>query len=263
MEQQKLSVTVITCNEEENIRACLQSVAWADEIVVVDSGSIDSTIDICREFTDKVFVNPWEGMKEQKNHAVGRASNLWIFSIDADERVTTEMKEFILREMEHPSHDGYRFRRKNFFLGKWLKHGGWYPDHVLRLFRKDRSSFEGVNPHDKVVVRTGHVLTTPFHLEHLTYKSISQYVAKQNLYSGISASEKFRLGKVKEVGIAGIIGRTLWKFAETYLLKAGILDGYYGFVTAIGATYSTFWKYVKIKELARRDAAEGGKDLMS
>ena len=137
MEREKISITIITYNEEDNIRDCLESVKWADEIIVVDSGSIDKTTEICREFTDKVFFNTWTGMREQKQYAVERALNTWIFSIDADERATEAIMQFIIQELKNPAHDGYRFPRQNYFLGAWLKHGGWYPDHVLRLFRRD------------------------------------------------------------------------------------------------------------------------------
>ena len=124
MNREKLTVTIIAHNEEENIRDCLQSVKWADEIVVVDAESTDRTVEICKEYTDKVFLNPWPGHKEQKNFAVSKALNLWIFSIDADERVPDELKNFILEELKNPAFDGYRFPRQNYFLGKWLKHGG-------------------------------------------------------------------------------------------------------------------------------------------
>jgi glycosyltransferase involved in cell wall biosynthesis len=253
--REKVSVTIITHNEEDNIEACLRSVAWADEIVVVDSGSTDRTVEICRRFTDKIYFNTWEGMKEQKNFAVGKTTHPWILSIDADERVTEELRAFTLTELEHPAFDGYRFRRMNFFLGRWLRHGGWYPDHVLRLFRKDTSYFDGINPHDRVIVKTGNVATTSLHLEHFTYKSLAQYILKQNLYSSISAAEKFKTGKFVRMGVTRAVLKTIWKFVETYILKAGFLDGFYGFVVSAGATYATFWKYAKIRELIDKAAA--------
>ncbi len=251
MERQRISVTIITHNEEANIRECLESVAWADEIVVVDSGSTDRTVDIAREFTDRVFTHPWIGMKEQKQFAVEKASHTWIFSIDADERATEDTKRRILKELESPAYDGYRFPRKNHFLGSWLKHGGWYPDHVLRFFRKDRGHFGGINPHDKVIIASGKVATLEVPIVHYTYGSISQYLAKQNLYASISAREMFLSGKTVAPYVIPL--KTVWKFIETYVLKRGFLDGFRGFIVAMGATYAIFWKYVQIWELSGKD----------
>ena len=251
MERSKISVTIITHNEEDNIRACLESVQWADEIIVVDSGSTDRTVEICREFTDKVYYNPWTGMREQKQHAVEKASHTWIFSIDADERATEGIRQFIMQELQKPAHDGYRFPRQNYFLGAWLKHGGWYPDHVLRFFRKDQGYFGGINPHDKVIIRSNKVTTLEVPIIHHTYKSIAQYLTKQNMYSSISAKELFSSGK--RVAPTIIPLKTLWKFIETYFVKRGFLDGFRGFVVAMGATYSIFWKYVQIWELSDKN----------
>ncbi|MFH2012816.1 MAG: glycosyltransferase family 2 protein [Pseudomonadota bacterium] len=249
MNREKLTVTIIAYNEEENIRECLQSVEWADEIVVVDGESTDRTVEICKEFTENVFINPWPGHKEQKNFAISKASNLWIFSIDADERVPDELKNFILKELENPASDGYRFPRQNYFLGKWLKHGGWYPDHVLRLFRKDKGSFGGINPHDKVIIESGKVSTVSIPLIHYTYKSISQYVSKQDSYSSISAQQQHGSNKNLTILLLKVIGKPVWKFFETYIIKAGFLDGISGLITAIVASYALFLKQIKIWEI--------------
>lgn len=249
MNREKISATIITYNEEENIRDCLQSIKWADEIIVVDSGSSDRTVEICSEYTDKVFLNPWLGMKEQKEFAVNKASNLWIFSIDADERATEKLKEYILEELKNPTSDGYRFPRQNYFLGKWLKHGGWYPDYVLRFFRRDKGYFGGINPHDKVIIETGKVATVTAPIVHFTYKSLSQYILKQNLYSSISAEEIFHSGKIKKLTPGIILIKMVSKFIETYFIKRGFKDGFYGLIAAIGATYSAFFKYTKLWEL--------------
>jgi hypothetical protein len=196
-------------------------------------------------------------MKEQKSFAVSKASNLWILSLDADERVSEGMKRFIEREMLNPSHDGYRFPRQNFFLGKWLRHGGWYPDHVLRLFRKDRGHFGGINPHDKVLVDSGRVVTIREHIIHITYKSLSQYVSKQNLYSSISAEEKVKKG-VMVISPPLILLKTASKFFEVYIVKKGFLDGFHGFIAAVGATCSAFFKYAKIWEILKSDKETSG-----
>ncbi|OGW45467.1 MAG: hypothetical protein A2Y66_08825 [Nitrospirae bacterium RBG_13_41_22] len=251
MNREKISATIITYNEEENIRDCLQSIKWADEIIVVDSGSSDRTVEICSEYTDKLFLNTWLGMKEQKQFAVSNASNLWIFSIDADERPTEKLKEYILEELKNPTSDGYRFPRKNYFLGKWLKHGGWYPDYVLRFFRRDKGYFGGINPHDKVIIETKKIGTISAPILHYPYKSLTKYVIKQNLYSSISATEKFNSMKKKKISPFIILIKTASKFTETYFIKRGFMDGFYGLIVGIGTAYSTFLKYAKLWELTR------------
>jgi len=247
MERQKVSATLITFNEEGNIEACLDSIRWADEIIVVDSESTDRTVEIAKKFTDKVFTNPWPGHKQQKNYAIDQSSFDWIFSIDADERVTPELREYILKILESPQADGYRFPRLNHFIGKRMRFGGWYPDHVLRLFRKDMGRFGGVNPHDKVIMNGGDIVTSSIPLVHYTYTSFSQYIQKQDFYSTISAKEKFNAGK--RAGIIVIVFKPIWKFFETYLLKLGFLDGLRGIIAAFGAAFSTYMKFVKLWEL--------------
>ena len=148
---EKLSVTIITLNEEKRIRDALESVKWADEIIVVDSGSTDKTVDICKEYTDKVFFNPWPGHVAQKNVAVDKASHLWILSIDADERITPKLAGEIQKVLHNPKADAYKMPRHVYYLGQWINHSGWYPDNKVRLFRKDKARWGGTNPHDTVV----------------------------------------------------------------------------------------------------------------
>ena len=245
----RLSVTIITYNEEENIRNCLEGVKWADEIVIIDLGSQDKTVEISKEYTSKVFINPWTGHYQQKNFAIDNISNLWVFSIDADERVTLELRKDIEGVLTNPVFNGYLFPRKNYFLGKWLRHGGWYPDRVLRLFRKDKGRFGGINPHDKVIIDGGRVgvINTP--IVRLTYKNFSQYIAKQHSYTTISAEEivKMRDKKIK-VGQLTLIGKFFTKFLERYIWKMGFLDGLHGLIAAIAASYFAFVKYAKVWE---------------
>ena len=251
MERQKVTATVITFNEEKNIDDCLKSIEWADEIIVIDSESTDNTVQIANKYTDKVFINPWPGHKQQKNYAIDKSSNNWILSIDADERVTPELKEFVLQVLKSPEADGFRFPRLNHFLGTLIRHGGWYPDHVLRLFRKDKGRFGGMNPHDIVKIDDGTIVTTKAPLIHYTYNSLEQFMDKINQYSSIAAKEKFKKNKKYYLLPLLIILKPIWKFIEVYVVKLAFLDGFHGFIIAAAASISIFWRYTKIWALAK------------
>lgn len=256
---EKLSVTIITLNEEHNIRDALESIKWADEIVVVDSGSRDKTVEICREYTDKVFYNPWPGHIEQKNLAIDKASNQWILSIDADERVTPELAGEIKRVLEGPSVDAYAVPRLVFYLGRWIAHS-WYPDYKVRLFRRDKGKWGGINPHDKVVV-DGKVERLKGDLLHYSYKDIAHHVNTMNSFTTISAREYSKLGK--KAGPLDLIFKPAGMFLKKYLLKQGFRDGMPGFIIAVSSAYYVFLKYAKLWEMAninRRDAETQRKD---
>lgn len=239
-----ISAVVICYNEEKNIERCLKSLSWCSEIVVVDSFSTDSTPQIAKKYATKFIQQKFLGHKEQKNFAIENADNEWILSIDADEEVTQELKEEILEVLKNPHCDGYKVPRKNFFCGKWLKYGGWYPDWQIRLFKKTNGKFCGINPHDRVVIngKTGK-LKNP--ILHYTYNSISQYIEKQNIYTELlSKNEKF----IKlPAGIFFIYFtlRLILKFFELYIYKLGFLDGKYGIIVAILRVYITGIKELK------------------
>ncbi len=241
----RITATIITFNEEENIRGALESVKWADEIVVVDSGSCDATVEICREYTDRVFHNPWPGHIEQKNFAVSRASGDWIISIDADERVTPALAEEIKRAVENPSADAYSIPRRAFYLGRWINHSGWYPDRKVRLFRKDRGRWSGVNPHDKVAVQ-GRVGKLKGDILHYTYRNISSHVGAMNSFTDISSRELLHRGKGR---MSDMLLRPLWAFIKKYFIKQGFRDGVPGFIIAVSTGYYVFLKYAKLWEL--------------
>lgn len=245
-----LSASVITLNEEHNIRECLDSLAWVDELVVVDGGSTDGTKEICREYTDKVFVNPWPGHYQQKNFALECATHDWILSIDADERVSLALRHEIENVLARPDRaDGYTIPRRNIFLGRWMRHGGWYPDRVLRLFRKSHGRFGGVNPHDRVELR-GRVGKLEELLLHFTYRSVAQYVDKQYRYACIAAQERTVRKGPQAPGVTAMGGRPLIKFLEAFLLKRGFLDGFHGLLTALFAASFAFVRQAKIRELS-------------
>jgi glycosyltransferase involved in cell wall biosynthesis len=241
-----LSVTIITLNEEKNLRACLESVAFADEIIVVDSGSMDSTLEIAREFTNKVFQEPWKGYAGQKNSAQDKAQGAWIFSVDADERVTPELQKEILSVLQKESTCvGFKIPRKNFFCGQWIRHGGWYPDYLLRLYRKDAGAFAEREVHEQVVVK-GKVERLKAPLEHFTYDSFSDYFKRMDRYSELSAQQYLKEGK--KVSFAGIFFRTWFTFFRMWILQRGFLDKSNGLILAILYSYYTFSKYAKLKE---------------
>ncbi len=249
-----LSVTIITFNEGKNIKACLESVAFADEIVVVDSGSEDRTLSIARKFTDKVYQESWQGFARQKNWAQNQARGPWILNIDADEQVTPELKDEILQVFQKGSSvDGFKIPRKNFFCGQWIRHGGWYPNYQLRLYRKDAGQFAQREVHEQVVVK-GTIGTLKAPLEHYTYDSISDYLKRMDRYSELSAQQYLLEGK--KVSWPGILFRTKYTFFKMWLLQRGFLDGANGFILAILYSYYTFVKYAKLKEKNRRSGSE-------
>lgn len=253
---QKLSVTIITLNEEANIRDALESVKWADEIVVVDSGSNDRTVEICREYTDKVFYNQWPGHIAQKNFAIGKATHSWILSIDADERLTPELAGEIRGALKGPKADAYAVPRHVFYLGRWIDHSGWYPDYKVRLFRRDKASWGGINPHDKVMVN-GRTERLKGDLLHYSYRDIAHHVNTMNSFTTTSATEYLKLGR--RAGLLDLLFKPAGMFMKKYILKQGFRDGLPGFIIAVSSAYYVFLKYAKLWELInnnRRSAAK-------
>lgn len=245
-----LSVTIITLNEEKNLRKCLESVAFADEVIISDSESQDRTLSIAREFTDKVFQEPWQGFARQKNLAQEKAQGPWILNIDADERVTPELKEEILSAIQKdPPYAGFKIPRKNFFCGQWIRHGGWYPNYQLRLYQKEAGSFALREVHEQVVVK-GPVGTLKAPLEHYTYDSISDYLKRMDRYSDLSARQYLQEGK--KVSWPEILFRTKYTFFKMWILQKGFLDGAKGLVLALLYSYYTFVKYAKLKEISNK-----------
>ncbi len=248
-----LTATVITYNEERNIRACLESIAWVPQIVVLDSGSTDRTVEIAREFTDAVAVTDWPGHVEQKNRAVARAPTDWILSIDADERVTPEMRRAIEEALAaEPAEAGFSVRRKTRYLGRWILHGGWYPDRKVRIFDRRRAVWGGVNPHDHVEAM-GAVRALDADLLHYTYRDIHHHIEVIDSFTDIAAREREAAGRKPRVW--RIVAAPPAKFCKMFLLQRGYRDGFAGFVIAfLGAAY-VFLKEAKLwerRELHRR-----------
>lgn len=246
----RLSVIIITKNEAENIRPCLETVRWADEIVVVDSGSSDGTQAICREYSDKVFVTDWPGFGAQKNRALAYASGEWVLSIDADERVTPTLHTEIEQAIANERYAAYGIPRLSSYCGCVLRHGGWWPDIVIRLFRRDQARFSDARIHERLEVK-GVVgfLNSP--LLHYSFRNLEQVLEKVNGYSTEGARMLASRGKKANLGSA--IGHGLWAFLRIYLLKRGFLDGREGFIMAVSNAEGTYYRYLKLMYLSEAD----------
>jgi len=248
-----LSVAIITLNEEKNIRRTLESVKWADEIVIVDSGSRDRTVDICKEYTAKIIHQEWLGYAGQKNLAIDRTQGGWVLSLDADEPVEPALADEICDIIRMPeARDGYRIPRKTFFLGKWMKHGGWYPDLNLRLFRRGKGRYEERAVHEALKV-DGTVGVTRNAIEHHTYPDLASYMSTINKYSSLAVEVMAQKGlPASKTSWVSIVIRPLFTFLHKYVIRLGFLDGKHGLVLNIFHAYYVFAKYAKAWEKARR-----------
>ena len=241
-----LSVIVITKNEAHNIGACLESVVWADEIIVVDSGSTDDTVAITRKFTPHVYQHDWPGFGAQKNRALGYASKDWILSLDADERVTPELHAQLIRVMGSVKEDGFYLPRLSQFCGQFIKHSGWYPDYVLRLFKRGKGHFSDDLVHESIILQglSGR-LSSP--LLHYSYMNDADVSRKVEQYASAAALQMFNKGKTV-MGIDAPL-RAGWAFLRTFCLQLGFLDGSAGFNIACMNARTTYLKYDKLREM--------------
>ena len=246
-----LSVIIITKNEAFHIGRCLESVSWADEIIVLDSGSEDNTVEICRRYTDKVFITDWPGFGIQKQRALTHAQGDWVFSIDADEVVSPELKVEIQAAMIESSFNGYEIPRLSSYCGKQMRHGGWYPDYVLSLFKRETGCFTDDVVHEHIVVQ-GDVgqLTVP--LMHDAFINLEEVLHKVNSYSSLGAKKLYQKNVSSSLGKA--LFKALWTFIRTYGLKGGFLDGRQGLMLAISNAEGTYYKYIKLLELQSRQS---------
>lgn len=241
-----LSVAVVTLNEEERLRACLESVVWADEVVVVDAGSSDKTMAIAREFTDRAVFRAWEGYGAQKNFALGQCRGDWILSLDADERVSDALRDEIRAVLSHGGPEvGFYLPRQNLFQGRWVRHGGLYPDWQLRLFRRGRGTFVERAVHESVRV-DGPAGRMRAPLIHESYRSIGDAVARLNRYSDLAATELAQAGQGGR--LVDLLIRPAWRFVSMYLLRAGFLDGWRGLVLAGLHAHYVFLRAAKVRE---------------
>jgi glycosyltransferase involved in cell wall biosynthesis len=240
----KLSVTLITHNESANIEAALQSVGWADEIVVVDSGSDDDTVGVARRYTPRVVVNAWTGYAEQKNYAASIAAHDWILSIDADERVTPQLADEIRRTLAaEPPHAGYRMPRVAHHLGRWIRTTDWYPDDQLRLYDRRRARWAGRYVHESVKA-AGTVGQLGGELQHYPYPRIADHLETIDRYTTLAARQMHEDGR--RAGLLQIAGHPPLAFLRNYLLRGGFRDGVPGFIISALNAYYVFLKFSKL-----------------
>jgi glycosyltransferase involved in cell wall biosynthesis len=242
-----LTVITISLNEEMNIVPCLESVRWADEIIVVDSGSSDRTVELARQFTSNVFSIDWQSYGAARNFGMSHATGEWILWLDADERVTPELageiREILKRDDERIV--GYAIARRAYFLGRWIKHCGWYPSRVVRLFRKQHGRFTERRVHEKLELK-GETAPTRFDLLHFTDPDLHHYLLKFNKYTSLGADDLYGAGR--RFRISDLILRPIFQFFKMYLLRRGFLDGMPGFILCVLSSAYVFAKYAKVWE---------------
>ncbi len=249
MTRPTISAVVICFNEEAAIRDCLESVKWCDEIVVVDSNSTDRTVEIAREYSPKLIQRPWPGYIAQKNFALEQATKDWAFSIDADERCTPELRADIERALAASEGvNGYRVKRHVHYLGRWINHGGWYPDWKVRLVRPGKAKWTGVDPHDKLVAE-GTTRDLGGELVHLTYRDFAHQLRTIDRFGDVAVAEWMKEGR--RPSLLKLLFHPPIKFLECWIWKLGLLDGWAGFVIAKASAFYVFTKHVKHREAWR------------
>lgn len=241
----KLSAVIITYNEGDRLEECLKSVSFCDEVIVVDSGSTDSTVELAKKYTEKVFHHEWEGYSKQKKYAVELAQNPWVLLVDADERVSPELSYEIQLLREEDGINGYYIKRELYFMGRKLRYGGAGSDWVLRLFKKDDYRISDSDVHEIIEVggKTAKLKGT---IQHYSYRNLSDYFNRFNRYTSLGAVARYKKG-IKPSFVQNF--RVFYEFIARYFIRAGFLDGYPGFVYAMVSSFYAWMKYAKLKEL--------------
>lgn len=258
-----VSVAIVAMDEEANIGRTLASVRWSDEIVLVDSGSKDRTCEIAREFGARVIVEPWRGYVAQKQYAIEMCTKEWVLLLDADEEVSSELAEEIrAATSDKNAASGYRLPRKNLFLGRWMRHGGFYPDPKLRLFRRGQGFVTGHDPHDRCELKpasSGNTSPTTFQfknpLVHYTYPTLTLYLGHMNRYSSLGAQLAFAKGH-RSFSVSNVVLRPLATFFYNYFIRLGFLDGREGLLLHLYHAGYVSWKYAKAWELSQEHSQD-------
>ncbi len=238
-----ISAIIITKNESEHIARCIESILWADEIIILDSGSTDDTVAICKQYTPHVFTTDWPGFGLQKQRALDKANGDWVFSIDADEYVTSELKQEIQKATQQKGVDGFDIPRLSSYCGKNIMHAGWWPDYTLRLFKRESGYFTDSPVHEKIIVQ-GTIQKFNYPILHEAFIDPDEVLHKVNSYSTLGA--KKLLKAQKKTNLPSAIFRGFWSFFRTYFLKLAILDGQHGLMLSISNAEGTYYKYLKL-----------------
>jgi glycosyltransferase involved in cell wall biosynthesis len=245
-----ISVAIRSFNEEKNIRECLESVSWANEIVVVDSNSTDNTVAIAREYTSKVISQKWLGHIGQSQFATDQTKNIWVLHMDADERVSPALRDEILAlDLEYSLYDAYEMPRRHYFMRQWINHSAWYPDYKIRLFRKDVCRWGGYAPHDEVKVE-GRKMNLKNDILHYIYQDIAHFASTKNNYSSLTAADHYKNGK--RARIIDFTLRPVYAFLYRYFVRLGIADGVAGFTISVMEAHAVFMKYIKLYEIQNK-----------
>ncbi len=246
-----ISAFIVCCNEERQIRRCLESVKWCDEIVIVDSGSKDQTLEICREYTRKITYQEWRGYVLQKRFALEQCSSEWVLNIDADEEVSPELRDEILAILARDASqgktgaNGYLINRVIFFLNRWWRKGGWHPEFRLRLCRRSQTTWGGEDPHEKASV-LGSVDRCKSELRHYSFTDLADYVRRMNTLTSNATTTLKRRGS--QPTLVAVIFRPIARFLKFYVSKRGYREGLAGFIVAMIEAYAVLLKYAKLWE---------------
>jgi len=239
-----LSVIIITLNAADTLQECLASVAWADEIIVLDSGSTDDTLKICQNHAVQLHQTDWPGFGAQKNRALALANSDWVLSIDADEQVSEALHQAMLKAMQDSTYKAWQMPRRSWYCGRFMRYSGWYPDYVMRLFRRDCAKFSNDLVHERLVLEHGKMGTLDTPLVHYPFLRIEQVLDKVNNYS--SAGAQMLAQRSKKASLWQAVLKGFWAFIRSYFLRLGMLDGAQGFLQAVSAAEGTYYRYVKL-----------------
>ena len=249
MSVHKISAVIITLNEQSNIERCLKSLHWADEVLIYDSGSVDLTVEIAEKLGAKIFKGPWLGFGPTKKKATELATHDWIISVDADEEISDELSHEIKKTIaESSSQMAFKIPRLSFYMGRWIKYGGWYPDAQLRLFNKKSYQWNMAAIHEKVesINQIQLIQQLKCNMYHYVFENIEHQVSTNNKYSSLQALNMYKNNK--SFNYFHFFTKPYVKFLECYFLKRGFLDGWAGYVIARNAAYSVYLKWIKLKE---------------
>jgi glycosyltransferase involved in cell wall biosynthesis len=242
-----LSIAILTKNEEARLSDCLKSVSFSDEVLVVDSGSSDKTVEVAKSFGARVLIEEWRGFSGQKQFAVDQCRHDWVLILDADERIPEGSALTIRQEIakNDPEISAYSFRRKNYLHGRWIKHCGWWPDRIVRLVHRKKGGFDG-RPVHETWIADGKVKTLDAIIEHVSFRNYSELVAKMENYSNLTSKELFE--RNKQVNFLTPVFHGLWMFIKTYFLELGVIDGFDGLLISTMNAGGSFLKYAKLRE---------------